>query len=160
MISVGGRLNTDFKLKVVRAGEVTEVAFRELLPRRTIVSVYMKNNTGSCDRQNESLANVAATLAKRGYDLIAISRDTCGSHRKYAEKLGLAYTLASDPEDRFARAADAIVEKSMYGRTFLGPARAAYVLAPDGIVLAVVPKVDPKNHAEQLLAAIDGLDGK
>ena len=157
MITLGKKLKTNFKLKVVAQGVESEVAFKDLLKRRTIVSVYMKNNTGSCDKQNDSLAAHAAEFTKAGYDLIAISRDTPGSHLKYAVKKKITYTLASDPTDLFAQAADAVVEKSMYGKKYFGPARAAFVLAPDGTVLAVAEKVDTADHAAQLKALIAGL---
>ena len=157
MIQPGQKIATDFRLRVVHDGAEAEFAFGELLTRPTIVSVYMRNNTGSCDRQNDSLAAHAAEFEKRGYRLVALSRDTCGSHRKYAAKKGIAYTLASDPEDRFARAAGAMVAKSMYGRSFEGPARAAFVIDTDGTVLAVAEKVDTKAHAAQLHALLDGL---
>ena len=157
MISPGKKLKTNFKLKVVAAGAEKEVAFKDLLTRRTIVSVYMKNNTGSCDKQNDSLAAHAAELAKAGYNLVAISRDTPGSHLKYAAKKKISYMLASDPQDLFAQAADAVVEKSMYGKKYFGPARAAFVLDTDGTVLAVAEKVDTSDHAAQLKALIAGL---
>ena len=157
MIQPGRKLNTDFALEIVREGVKSRVMFRDLLTRPTIVSVYMRNNTGSCDRQNDSLAAHTAEFDARGYNLVAVSRDTCGSHLKYAAKKNIGYALASDPEDRFAKAADAIVEKSMYGRTFAGPARAAFVIGADGTVLAVVEKVDPKEHAAQLHALLDAL---
>jgi len=157
MITPGKKLKTNFKLKVVALGVESEVTFKDLLKRRTIVSVYMKNNTGSCDKQNDSLAAHAAVFTKAGYDLIAISRDTPGSHLKYAVKKKITYTLASDPTDLFAQAADAVVEKSMYGKKYFGPARAAFVLAPDGTVLAVAEKVDTADHAAQLKALIAGL---
>ncbi|MFA6289659.1 MAG: redoxin domain-containing protein [Opitutaceae bacterium] len=154
MIGTGRKIATGFSLKVVQAGAVREVAFRDLLTRPTIVSVYMKNNTPSCDRQNDSLAAHAAEFGRLGYGLIALSRDTCGSHLKYAAKKEIPYTLASDPDDAFARETDSIVEKSMYGRTYQGPARAAYVIAPDGTVLAVISKIDTKDHAAQLKAVL------
>lgn len=157
MIRVGQKIATDFTLDIVRAGAKSRVLFRDLLTRPTIVSVYMRNNTGSCDRQNDSLAAHSEEFDARGYNLVAVSRDTCGSHLKYAAKKNIAYTLVSDPEDRFARAADAIVEKSMYGRIFHGPARAAFVIARDGTVLAVAEKVDTKDHAAQLHALLDSL---
>lgn len=157
MITLRKKLKTNFKLKVVAQGVESEVTFKDLLKRRTIVSVYMKNNTGSCDKQNDSLAAHAAEFTKAGYDLIAISRDTPGSHLKYAVKKKITYTLASDPTDLFAQAADAVVEKSMYGKKYFGPARAAFVLAPDGTVLAVAEKVDTADHAAQLKALIAGL---
>lgn len=157
MITAGQKLRTDFNLKIVRDGRASESAFGDLLTRPTIVSVYMRNNTGSCDRQNDSLAARAGEFDRLGYNLVAISRDTCGSHAKYAAKKGIAYTLASDPEDLFAKATDSLVEKSMYGRTFEGPARVAYVIGTDGTVLAVIEKVDTKDHAAQLMAVLKSI---
>lgn len=157
MISPGQKLDTRFQLKVFHDGRATAAPFADLLTRRTIVSVYMRNNTPSCDRQNDSLAAHAAEFDRAGYNLVALSRDTCGSHAKYAAKKKITYTLASDPDDLFAQAADAVVEKSMYGRKFTGPARAAYVLERDGTVLAVAEKVDTADHAAQLKALIAGL---
>ena len=157
MIQPGQKIATNFKLKVVRDGAEAEVAFKDLLTKPTIVSVYMKNNTGSCDKQNDSLAAHAGEFAKRGYNLVALSRDTCGSHLKYAAKKKITYTLASDPDDLFAKAADAIVEKSMYGKTYEGPARAAFVIGKNGVVQAVAEKVDTKDHAAQLHALLDTL---
>jgi peroxiredoxin Q/BCP len=157
MIKPGKKIDTKFKLKVFREGKESEVTLAGLLTRPTIVSVYMRNNTPSCDRQNDSLAAHAAEFDRAGYNLIAISRDTCGSHAKYAAKKKISYTLASDPDDLFAKAADAVVEKSMYGRTYTGPARAAFVLARDGTVLAVAEKVDTADHAAQLRTLLAGL---
>lgn len=154
MIKIGQKLKLNFKLKVVQNDEEKEVAFKDLLTRRTIVSVYMKNNTPGCDRQNDSLAEHTEQIFKAGFTLIAISRDTCGSHKKYASKKGISYVLASDPEDLFAQATDSVIEKKMYGRTFCGPQRAAYVLDTDGTVLAIAEKVDTTDHAAQLKALI------
>lgn len=157
MIQTGKRLVADFEVEIVHGGERSRVRFADLLDRPAVVSIYMKNNTGSCDKQNDALVAGAAEIEKRGYRLIAVSRDTCGSHQKYAAKKGITYTLVSDPEDAFAKAADAIVEKSMYGKTYEGPARAAFVLGKGGKVLAVIEKVDTKDHAAQVLAVLDGL---
>lgn len=157
MISKGKKLRAKFKLTIVQDGAVREVVFADLLTRRTIVSVYMKNNTGSCDKQNDSLAAHAAEFDRAGYNLVALSRDTSGSHLKYAVKKKISYVLASDPGDLFAQAADSMVEKSMYGKTYQGPARAAFVLDQDGTVLAVAEKVDTADHAAQLRALIAGL---
>jgi thioredoxin-dependent peroxiredoxin len=157
MISKGKKLRAKFKLTIVQDGAVREVVFADLLTRRTIVSVYMKNNTGSCDKQNDSLAAHAAEFDRAGYNLVALSRDTSGSHLKYAVKKKISYVLASDPGDLFAQAADSIVEKSMYGKTYQGPARAAFVVDQDGTVLAVAEKVDTADHAAQLRALIAGL---
>ena len=107
------------------------------------------------DRPRAAWGQDAATIRERGYNLIALSRDTCGSHAKYAAKLGIGYTLVSDPDDLFGRAADAMVEKKMYGRTFEGPLRSAWVLDATGKVLAVIDKVDAADHGAQILARLD-----
>ena len=157
MIQPGQKLDTSFTVKGFQGGGTRETTFGALLTRPTIVSVYMKNMTPSCDRQNDDLVAHAAEFERLGYTLIALSRDTCGSHARYAAAKKIGYALVSDPDDRFARAANAIVEKKMYGRTFFGPARAAYVFAADGTVLAVVGKVDPPQHAKQLRAILPAL---
>ena len=157
VITPGEKLDLGFKIGVVRDGVAAEVPFGELLTRPTVVSVYMKNNTPSCDRQNDALIAVAGELDRAGFNLVALSRDTCRSHVRYAAAKGIGYTLASDPEDRFARAAGSLIEKSMYGRAFIGPARAAFVFDRDGTVLAVAEKVDPAEHGAQLKELIKPL---
>ena len=154
MIAPGDRLDLDFPVRVAVGGREQQTSFAALLTRKSVVSVYMKNNTGSCDRQNASLAAHAGAIDRMGFNLIAVSRDSCGSHLRYAAAKAIPYVLVSDPEDRFAQATGSLIEKKMYGRSFVGPARAAYVLAPDGRVLAVLPKVDAANHGEQVLAAL------
>jgi len=157
MVETGKKIDTDFTLKVVQDGEEKEVSFQELLSRKTIVSVYMKNNTSSCDRQMLSLAEHSDWFDKKGVNLVAISKDTCGSHKRYAKKQGINFTLASDPDYKFAKATDSIVEKKMYGKTFTGPSRSAFVIDSDGTILATVEKVDTKAHAEELKALIESL---
>lgn len=154
MISIGTKMNTDFKLQVVQNGEEKTVSFSELLNRPTIVSVYMKNNTGSCDKQNISLAADQQKFDEAGVNLITLSKDSCNSHKKYAEKHGINYILASDPDVLFSKATDSIVEKKMYGKTYEGPSRSAFYIDTDGTVLDYIEKVDPKNHADELLELI------
>ena len=158
MIQVGEQISVKLRLNVVEAGERRERTLAELLTRPTVVSIYRRNNTPSCDRQTDALVAVAGELDGQGYNLVAVSRDTCGSHTKYAAKRGVAYALVSDPDDLFAKAADAVVEKMLYGRKYHGAARAAFVLATDGTVLAVIEKVDTRDHAVQLREVLTGLD--
>lgn len=160
MLKPGQKVNLDFKVKVVGplgAGGVQEVVFRDLLQRRTVISAYMKNNTPSCDRQVADLAAHAEEFAALGYDVVMISRDTASAHLKYALANKIPFALVGDTKDAWAQAAGSMVEKQMYGRTYLGPARAAWVTEPDGTILALVEKVDTSAHAEQVRAMIAGL---
>lgn len=157
MISKGEKIDTDFTLNVVENGEEKEVQFSDLLTRPTIVSVYMRNNTSGCDKQNRSLAEHADEFDKKGFNLVALSKDTCGSHKNYAEKIDINYTLASDPDFKFANATDSVVEKKMYGKTFDAPSRSAFIIDTDGTVLGVIEKINTKAHAEELFELIESL---
>ncbi|MEX0904490.1 MAG: redoxin domain-containing protein [Balneolaceae bacterium] len=157
MIATGDKINTDFTLSVVQNGEKKEAEFSELLDRPAIVSVYMRNNTSGCDKQNRSLAEHASWFDEKGYNLIAISKDTCGSHKNYAKKLDINYTLASDPEFKFAKATDSVVKKKMFGNTFNAPTRSAYIIGRDGTVLGIIKKVNTKAHAEELKELVESL---
>lgn len=157
MIETGEKIDTEFSLAIVKEGKEQTVTFGELLDRPTIVSVYMRNNTSGCDKQNRSLAEHSDWFDEQGYNLIAISKDSCGSHKNYAEKLGINYILASDPEYRFAGATDSIVEKKMFGNTYEAPSRSAYLIDTDGTVRAIIEKVNTKDHAQQLKELIENL---
>ena len=150
-------MNTQFKVKTVHNDEEQDLQFSDLLTYPTIVSVYMKNNTGSCDLQTASLAEHQQWFEEHGYNLIALSKDTCGSHKKYAHKQGIGFRLISDPENAFAHAVDAMVEKKMYGKVYQAPARSAFVIDTDGTILAVIEKVDTKAHAEELKTLVESL---
>jgi thioredoxin-dependent peroxiredoxin len=157
MIETGKKMDTNFPLNIIRNGEEKEVNFSELLNRPSIVSVYMRNNTSGCDKQNNSLAENQQWFDDKGYNLIAISKDTCGSHKKYASKLGINYILASDPDYLFSKATDSVVEKKMYGKTFDAPSRSAFVIDTDGTVRGIIEKIDTGDHAGELKKLIESL---
>lgn len=155
MIEKGQQIDSNFELDVIQNGEEKTVPFDQLLERPAVVSVYMKNNTPGCDKQNDSLADQQDWFDQKGYNLIAVSKDTCGSHKKYADKKEINYVLASDPDYNFAQATDSMIKKNMFGKTFEGPSRSAYIIDTDGTILAVIAKADTQNHAEQLKEVIN-----
>lgn len=157
MIETGKKIDTNFTIDIVRDGKKQTVLFDELLDRPTIVSVYMRNNTSGCDKQNKSLAEHADWFDKHGYNLVAISKDTCGSHKNYAEKLGINYILASDPAYKFAEATDSVVEKNMFGNTYNAPTRSAYLIDTDGTVKGIIEKINTKDHSSELKELIENL---
>ncbi|MBC2606968.1 peroxiredoxin [Pelagicoccus albus] len=148
------KLDLSFPVKAVVDGEKWEGPFAELIKRPTVVSVYMRNNTSSCDKQTVQMQTVAEELDKKGIGLIGLSKDTVGSHLKYAAKHGLSFPLVSDPDHLFAQATDSLVEKKMYGKTFLGPTRSAYLLRDDLSLAAAVEKVTSAAHGDELLSLV------
>lgn len=157
MIKIGQKIDTSISLNIVENGLERSVTLAELLKKPLVLSVYMKNNTSSCDNQNRSLAEHSKAIKAKGYELVAVSKDTCGSHAKYAAKLGIDYLLASDPENQLSKLTDSIVEKSMYGKKYQGASRSAFVIGTDGVVKAIIEKVDSKNHGTEILSLLDTL---
>ncbi|MGN8225629.1 peroxiredoxin [Gracilimonas sp. BCB1] len=157
MIDTGAKADFNFKVKAVQSGEEKEVNFKDLLDKPTIVSVYMKNNTSSCDRQTKDLGDETSWFKDHGYNLVAISKDTCGSHKRYAKKQGIDFTLVSDPDYKFAEATDSIVEKKMFGNEYEAPSRSAFVIDTDGTILGTVEKVNTKDHAGELKELVESL---
>ena len=157
MIEKGSKADFDFTVKAVQNGEEKEVNFQNLLDKPTIVSVYMKNNTSSCDRQTKDLADEAGWFKEHGYNVVAISKDTCGSHKRYAKKQGIEFTLVSDPDYKFAEATDTIVEKKMFGNEYEAPSRSAFVIDTDGTILGTIEKVNTKDHAGELKKLVESL---
>jgi thioredoxin-dependent peroxiredoxin len=157
MIQKGSKIDTDITLDIVQDGEEKSVKISELLSRPTVFSVYMRNNTSGCDRQNKSLAESADWFDQKGYNLVALSKDSCGSHKNYANKLGINYILASDPDFKFAETTKSIVEKKMYGKTFDAPSRSAFIIDTDGTVIGIIDKINTKDHAGELKELINHL---
>ena len=154
MLTPGKKPKLNFEVEALVDGKATRVAFADLLDGPTVVSVWMRNNTSACDKQSASLSKHEKAILKAGYRLIGVSRDACSSHLKYAAKHKLGYTLVADPDDLFSKAMDAIVEKSMYGKKYQGPARAAYILDANAKLRAVIAKVDAPEHGKQVLEAL------
>ncbi|MSS99312.1 MAG: peroxiredoxin [Opitutia bacterium] len=154
MLSLGKKAKLSFKVDALVDGKAVTGPFADLLVGPTIVSVYMRNNTSACDKQAAEMDKNEKAIVRQGFRLVAVSRDTCASHAKYAAKHGYGFTLVADPEDLFSQAMDAIVEKSMYGKKYLGPLRAAYLFDATGKLIGLVPKVDAAAHGQQLLDAI------
>lgn len=157
MIQKGAKIDTDFTLDVVQKGEERSIKFSELLDRPTVVSVYMRNNTSGCDNQNKNLVEDTEWFEEKGYNLMAISKDSCRSHKNYAENLNIDYVLASDPDYKFAEATNSIVEKKMFGKTFNAPSRSAFVIDADGTVLGIIEKINTNSHSDELKELINHL---
>lgn len=154
MKSPGDRLNLDFEVKFVKDGLKESALLSELITGLRLISVYMRNNTASCDKQMISLSHELKAIRTLGCSVIGISKDTVGSHLKYAEKHSIRFPLVSDPKHQFATAMDSLIEKKMYGRTFWGPMRSAYLIDENDVLLGICKNVDPAHHGAQVLSLL------
>ena len=90
-------------------------------------------------------------MQKQGYEVIGISTDSEKSHLKFIEKEKLPFSLLADVDKKLHEAYGTWVEKSMYGRKYMGTARKTFIINEKGIIEDVIEKVDTKNHTEQIV---------
>lgn len=118
-----------------------------------VLYFYPKDDTSGCTREAQDFTALAADFASAGAKVVGVSRDPMKSHEKFIGKYGLAVPLVSDEDGRISEAFGTWVEKSMYGRKYMGMERATYLIGADGRVLKEWRKVKVPNHAQEVLKA-------
>jgi peroxiredoxin Q/BCP len=118
-----------------------------------VLYFYPKDDTSGCTREAQDFTALAPDFAKAGVKVVGVSRDPMKSHEKFIGKYGLAVPLVSDEDGRVSEAFGTWVEKSMYGRKYMGMERATYLIGADGRVLKAWRKVKVPQHAQEVLRA-------
>jgi peroxiredoxin Q/BCP len=118
-----------------------------------VLYFYPKDDTSGCTREAQDFTALAADYSKAGVKVVGVSRDPMKSHEKFIGKYGLSVPLVSDEDGKISEAFGTWVEKSMYGRKYMGMERATYLIGADGRVLKSWRKVKVPNHAEEVLKA-------
>ena len=122
---------------------------------KVILYFYPKDMTPGCTAESCSLRDNYKALQKAGYEVLGISSDNEKSHLKFIEKEKLPFRLLADTEKKVHALYGTWVEKSMYGRKYMGTARVTYVIDEKGVIAEVIEKVDTKDHANQILSSAD-----
>ena len=122
-----------------------------------VLYFYPKDDTSGCTLEAQNFTALAGDYAKAGVKVIGVSRDPMKKHEKFIVKYDLAVPLVSDEDGRISDAFGTWVEKSMYGRKYMGMERATYLIGDDGTILKVWRKVKVPKHAEEVLKAAKGL---
>lgn len=117
---------------------------------KTVLYFYPKDNTPGCTAQACNLNENLEALQAKGFQVVGVSIDTNASHTKFKAKYNLAFPLLSDPEHQLAEAFGVWVEKSMYGKQYMGVARTTFIIDENGIITDIIEKVDTKNHSSQI----------
>ena len=122
-----------------------------------VLYFYPKDDTSGCTREAQDFTALAAQFAKAGVRVVGVSRDPMAKHEKFIGKYGLAVPLASDEDGRISDAFGTWVQKSMYGRKYMGMERATFLIRGDGRVVREWRKVKVPGHAAEVLAAAEAL---
>ncbi|MEJ7645863.1 MAG: thioredoxin-dependent thiol peroxidase [Chryseolinea sp.] len=118
--------------------------------KKVILYFYPKDMTPGCTAQACNLRDNYKTLLAQGYEVFGISTDTEKLHKKFIAKEKLPFRLLADPEKKVHDLFDAWVEKSMYGRKYMGTSRKTFVIDESGKIEDIIEKVDTKNHTSQI----------
>ena len=127
------------------------VSSKELLGKKTIIYFYPKDNTSGCSAEACSLRDNYEAMVAKGYNVVGVSKDSVASHKKFAQKYELPFTLLADTSTEMIQAFGAWGEKSLYGRKYMGTLRLTFIFDEKGTLIEIIEKVDTKNHAKQIL---------
>ena len=147
MLKIGDRMPY-FEVMDQDGNKVTSDA---LIGKRTVIYFYPKDNTSGCTAEACNLRDNYQALVAQGYNVVGVSKDSVASHRKFADKLELPFTLLSDPSTQMLQDFGAWGEKKMCGKTSVGTLRRTFIFNEEGLLEKVIEKVDTKNHAAQIL---------
>ncbi len=136
------------------------VSLSGLKGKKVVLYFYPKDMTPGCTLEACSLRDNYKALQKAGYEVFGISSDDEKSHRKFIEKEKLPFRLLADTDKAVHEKYGTWVEKSMYGRKYMGTARVTFIIDEKGIINEVIEKVDTKNHADQILGGTPKMEVK
>ena len=143
-----------FKLATDDGGTASLAGFKG---RPFVLYFYPKDDTSGCTREAIDFTAALKKFEKLGVSVLGVSRDSLAAHEKFRKKHKLKVTLGSDPETKMADAYGVWVEKSLYGRKYMGIERATFLINAKGVITQAWHKVKVPGHVEAVLAAAKSL---
>jgi peroxiredoxin Q/BCP len=144
----------DFTLPTDGNGTVT---LSKLRGKPVVLYFYPKDDTSGCTAEACGFRDSFPDYGRTGATVIGVSRDTVASHDKFKKKYQLPFILASDSEGKVTEAYGVWVEKSMYGRKYMGIDRSTYLIDTEGVVRGAWRKVKVPGHVAEVLKAVQAL---
>lgn len=133
--------------------EGSRVKLSDLKGETVVLYFYPKDDTPGCTKQACALRDGWADISTKAR-VLGVSIDSIKSHEKFIKKHALPFPILSDEDQSIVNAYGVWVEKSMYGKKYMGTERSTFVIAPDSTIKAVFPKVKPEEHLAQVLAVL------
>lgn len=129
----------------------THIDSQNFLGKKIVLYFYPKDDTPGCTAEACNLRDNYTSLQASGYVVLGVSADGIKSHDKFVRKYELPFDLIADEDKSIHSAYGTWVEKSMYGRKYMGTDRVTFVIDENGIISDVIEKVDTKNHTAQII---------
>ena len=133
------------------------VRLSDLRGKTVVLYFYPKDDTSGCTAEACAFRDALPDFSKVKAEVIGISRDSVASHDKFKKKYELPFTLASDDKGKVTEDYGVWVEKSMYGRKYMGMERSTFVIDANGVVRKVFPKVKIEGHVDEVMKAVEAL---
>ena len=135
----------------------TEISLASLAGKKVVLYFYPKDDTSGCTKEAMEFNALRADFAAVGTEIIGVSPDSTASHDKFKKKYDLGFALAADESKAMLEAYGVWVEKSMYGRKYMGVERTTVLIDASGTIARVWPKVKVPGHAAEVLEAAKSL---
>jgi thioredoxin-dependent peroxiredoxin len=135
------------------------VALKELKGKAVVLYFYPKDDTSGCTAEAQGFTAAAADFAKAGAVVVGVSKDSAASHGKFKTKYDLKVVLGSAKDDDMVERYGAWVEKSMYGRKYMGIDRSTFLIDKNGVIRRIWRKVKVPGHVAEVLAEAKTLAG-
>ena len=142
----------------MESDEGEKLALKNFKGQKVVLYFYPKDDTSGCTKEAIAFTALKRKFANADTVVIGVSKDSLAAHAKFRAKHKLGVALGSDPEGKTIEAYGAWVEKSLYGRKYMGIERATYLIGRDGRIAQVWRKVKVDGHAEAVLEAAKALD--
>jgi len=126
-------------------------SLEEYSGKKLVLYFYPKDNTSGCTKQACSFAELFPAFREKGAEVVGVSKDSVQSHKKFAEKYSLPFTLLSDVSLDTLKAYDVWKEKKLYGKTFMGVVRTTYLIDENGVIIRAEEKVNAGENPANTL---------
>jgi peroxiredoxin Q/BCP len=138
-------------------GDTGPISLSDHAGKKLVLYFYPKDDTPGCTTEGKDFSGLAAKFAAAGASVVGVSRDSVTAHAKFRAKHSLAVGLGADDDGAVTEAYGVWVEKSMYGKKYMGIERATFLIGRDGKIARVWSKVKVPGHAAEVLAAAEAL---
>jgi len=134
-----------------------KIALKDCAGKTLVLYFYPKDDTSGCTREAVDFSALLKKFEKAGAVVLGVSKDTVQKHDKFKEKHSLKVTLGSDESGKTVEAYGSWVEKTLYGRKYMGIDRSTFLIDGKGVIRKIWRKVKTPGHAEEVLAAVQAL---
>ncbi len=129
------------------------ISLSSFVGKKLVLYFYPKDNTPGCTAEACDLRDNYERFLNMGYEVVGVSKDNEKSHKSFADKFNLPFSLISDTDTKILQDYEAWGEKKFMGKVYMGILRKTYIIDENGLISDIIEKVDTKNHSRQIIGS-------